>query len=67
MARLVVIEVLGGPLDGKRVPWNLDAECMVWTDGSRLYQHALDEQWTGKRMRKVLRLVQTVPMPKRNK
>jgi len=65
MARLVVIEALGGPLDGKRVPWDIDAECMVWTDGSRLYQHALDEQWTGKRMRKVLRLVQTVPMPKR--
>ena len=67
MARLVVIEVLGGPLDGKRVPWDLNAECMVWTDGSRLYQHALDEIWTGKRMRKVLRHVQTVPMPKRNK
>jgi hypothetical protein len=65
MARVVVIEVLGGPLDGKILPWNLDAECMVWTDGSRLYQHALDEQWTGKLMRKVLRLVQTVPMPKR--
>jgi hypothetical protein len=65
MARLVVIEVLGGPLDGKRVPWDIDAECMVWTDGSRLYQHALDEQWTGKRMKTVLRHVATVPLPKR--
>ena len=67
MARLVVIEVLGGPLDGKRVPWNLDAECMVWTDGYRLYQHALDAIWTGKgrQMRRVLRHVATVLMPKR--
>lgn len=65
MARLRIIEILGGPLDGRRVAWDCDVECMVWTDGSRLYQHALDEIWTGKQMWHVLRHVQTVPMPKR--
>ena len=67
MARLRSIEIIGGPLDGRKPLWDTDVECMVWTDGSRLYQHVLDEQWTGKRMRKVLRHVATVPMPKRNK
>jgi len=67
MARLRIIEILGGPLDGRRVAWDTDVECMAYTDGSRLYQHAVDEVWTGKRMRKVLRHVGTIPMPKRNK
>jgi hypothetical protein len=67
MARLRIIEILGGPLDGRRIMWDYDVECMVWTDGSRLYQHAIDEVWTGKRMRKVLRHVGTIPMPQRDK
>jgi hypothetical protein len=67
MARLRIIEIIGGPLDGRRIMWDAEIECMAWTDGSRLYQHVIDEVWTGKRMRKVLRHVQTVPMPKRDK
>jgi len=67
MASLRSIEILGGPLDGRRLPWDTDVDLMTWTDGSRIYYHALDEVWTGKRMKKVLRHVQTVPMPKRNK
>jgi hypothetical protein len=65
MARLRIIGILGGPLDGRRLAWDTDVDLMTWTDGSRIYYHAIDEVWTGKRMRKVLRLVQTVPMPKR--
>jgi hypothetical protein len=65
MARLRAIQIFGGPLDGLKPLWDTDVDCMVWTDGSRLYQHVLDEIWTGTRMRKVLRHVQTVPMPKR--
>ena len=65
MARLRVIETLGVPLDGRRVVWDTDVECMALTDGSRIYQHAIDEIWTGKRMKKVMRHVQTVPVPKR--
>ncbi len=65
MARLVVIEVLGGPLDGRRLAWDTDVDLMTCTDFSRIYYHALDEVWTGKRMEKVLRHVQTVPMPKK--
>ena len=65
MARLRIIEILGGPLDGRRIVWDYDVECMAWTDGSRIYYHAMDEIWTGKKMKKALRHVQTVPMPKR--
>jgi hypothetical protein len=65
MARLRIIGILGGPLDGRRLAWDTDVDLMTWTDGSRIYYHALDEVWTGKRMKKVLRHVQTVPMPTR--
>ena len=61
MARLRIIGILGGPLDGRRLAWDTDVDLMTWTDGSRIYYHALDEVWTGKRMKKVLRHVQTVP------
>ena len=61
MARLVVIEVLGGPLDGKPIPWDIDVDCMEWATSGNRYQYVLDEQWTGKRMRQVLRHVATVP------
>jgi len=37
----------------------------MWTDGSRIYQHAMDEIWTGRRMKPVLRHVATVPLPKK--
>lgn len=65
MARLRTIEILGGPLDGRRIVWDPDIECMAWTDGSRIYQHAIDELIEGERTRIVLRHVATVPMPKR--
>ena len=65
MARLRVIEILGGPLDGRRIVWDPEIDCMAWTDGSFVYQHAIDEVWTGKRMRTVMRHVSTVPMPRR--
>jgi len=32
MARLRIIEILGGPLDGRRIVWDYDVECMAWTD-----------------------------------
>ena len=61
MARLVVIEVLGGPHDGKWVPWDLNIDCMDWPTSGNRYQYVLDEQWTGRQMRHVLRHVATVP------
>jgi len=67
MARLRIIEILGGPLDGKRVAWDCDVECMAWTDGTRLYEHSVYEIWTGKRMRTVLRHIGTIPMPSRDR
>jgi hypothetical protein len=67
MARLREIEIIGGPLDGRKPLWDIDVDLMAWTDGSRIYYHAMDEVWTGKKMKKVLRHVQTVPMPKRDK
>jgi hypothetical protein len=66
MARLRVIEIMGGPFDGKRVLWDTDVECMALTDGPFLYQHFIDEISTGKGLKLVLRHVQTVPMPKRD-
>ena len=65
MPALRIIGILGGPLDGRRLAWDTDVDLMTWTDGSRIYYHALDEVFTGKRRKKVLRHVQTVPMPKR--
>lgn len=65
MAKLQTVEVLGGPLDGRRIVWDPEIECMAWTDGSRIYQHAVDELIEGKRRRVVLRHVATVPLPKR--
>jgi len=67
MARLRKIEVLGGPLDGKKILWDPEIDCMAWTDGAHSYQHAIYEVWTGKpmRMRMVMRHVATVPLPRR--
>jgi hypothetical protein len=65
MSHLRKIEIIGGPLDGSKVLWDADVDCMMWTDGSRIYQHAIDEIWTGKRSKTVLRHVATVPLPKR--
>jgi hypothetical protein len=65
MPRLRVIEILGGPLDGRRVPWDPDNECLAYTDGLYVYQHFIDEVYTGKGVTKVLRHVTTVPMPRR--
>ena len=48
MPRLRVIEILGGPLDGRRVPWDPDNECLAYTDGMYVYQHFIDEVYTGK-------------------
>jgi hypothetical protein len=67
MARLRVIEILGGPLDGRKIVWDPEIDCMAWTDGAHSYQHAIDEIWTGKRMRIVMRHVATVPLPRRDK
>lgn len=67
MARLRVIEILGGPLDGRKIVWDPQIDCMAWTDGAHVYQHFLDEIWTGKRMRIVMRHVATVPLPRREK
>lgn len=63
MTRIELIEALGGPLDGQLLPWSEASDCIVWTDGCRVYQYALDEVWTGASMRRVLRLVSTTPMP----
>ena len=65
MPRLRVIEILGGPLDGRRVPWDPDNECLAYTDGLYVYQHFIDEVYTGNGVKKVLRHVATVPMPRR--
>lgn len=65
MSNLRIIEILGGPLDGRRVIWDPGIDCMAWTDGSRIYQHVIDEIWTGKKNKTVLRHVATVPLPKR--
>ena len=65
MSALRIIEILGGPLDGRRLHWDTEVDLMTWTDGSRIYYHAMDEVFTGRKMKKVLRHVQTVPMPKR--
>jgi hypothetical protein len=65
MASLRSIEILGGPLDGRRIIWDAEIDCMMWTDGSRIYQHAIDEIWTGKKNKTVLRHVATVPLPKK--
>jgi hypothetical protein len=65
MPALRSIEIIGGPLDGRRIIWDAEIDCMMWTDGSRIYQHAIDEIWTGRRMKPVLRHVATVPMPKK--
>jgi hypothetical protein len=64
MARLRSIEILGGPLDGKRVLWDVDVDCMEWHDGLYRYQYVVDEIWTGNRMRTVIRHVATVPTPR---
>ena len=65
MASLRITEILGWPLDGRRVLWDRKVDCMAWTDGSRIYQHAIDEIWTGKKNKTVLRHVATVPMPRK--
>jgi hypothetical protein len=65
MASLRSIEILGGPLDGRRIIWDAEIDCMMWTDGSRIYQHAIDDIWTGQKNKTVLRHVATVPLPKR--
>jgi hypothetical protein len=65
MPRLRVIEILGGPLDGRRVPLDPDNECLAYTDGLYVYQHFIDYVYTGNGVKKVLRHVATVPMPRR--
>jgi len=65
MARLRSIEIIGGPLDGRRIIWDAEIDCMMWTDGSRIYQHAIDEIWTGTKNKTVLRHVGTLPLPKK--
>jgi hypothetical protein len=66
MARLRSIEILGGPLDGKRVLWDTDHDCMECHDGLYRYQYVVDEVWTGRRMRMVMRHVVTVPTPRKD-
>jgi len=66
MARLRIIEIIGGALDGKRVHWDTEVECMAYTDGLYVYQHFVDKVYTGQGVRKVVRHVFTVPMPKRD-
>jgi len=65
MAELQKVEVLGGPLDGTEILWDGDSPGILWTDGLRVYQYELGEQWTGENMRLVMRHIGTIPMPQR--
>jgi hypothetical protein len=33
MPALRSIEIIGGPLDGRRIIWDAEVDCMMWTDG----------------------------------
>ena len=59
------VEFMGGPLDGWK-PLVPDAQdCVVWTDGAKVYQYARDEVIEGPKSRVVFRLWNVVPLPRR--
>ena len=64
-SRMRRIEFLGGPLD-RSTPLVPDGEeCVVWTDGAKVYQYRRDEVVEGPKIRPVFRLWNVVPRLRR--
>ena len=59
------IEFFGGPLDGSTPLVPEGQDCVVYTDGATVFQYRRDEVVEGPKIRLVFRLLNVVPLPRR--
>ena len=65
--KIVLVEFLGGPHDGARLPVVAGTETIVIRDGHQLHRYDISEVYEGPKVRPVYRQTQTIPSPTRDR
>ena len=67
MSNLRQLQFLGGPWDGARVLVPDEQQTAAITDGARVHVYERGELFDGPKVRQVMRHVNVVPLPRREK